>query len=348
MSADPQEPSTKATANEAASKASLIATFYGPRPAEPPRDADTTKSLHRQLDDWKYPIAAKKYLQPLINPPGLAAHDTTVAQLGLNAPGDAAAAWETMREQLENILDAQHLQDTWGYSLVYQAVLAEGTDADEVLDELLPAIQRIHLSESQQPSESLQPLEQADMSGGQFVDGAGDRELARLQPLAQADMSGGQVWLMAIPDQGDGPAAATVYVALSPPKQEDAFVTEVLYGPEAALLMPDLLAHKVYYHARLYRNDVQDQYEEGLREFRKSTNQLLNDLGEQGVETHGQLKELARKSNGLAIIASGLNELQVLMTRQLHNYELWRARFEGNSIFEYHRERLQGLISELN
>lgn len=105
MSAEAQGSSTGATAYEAASEVSLIATFYGSR------SAYSTESLHRRLDDWEYPTA-EKFLHPLINPPGLAADDTSVVQLGLNAPGNAAGVWETMREQLENMLEAPNLQGT--------------------------------------------------------------------------------------------------------------------------------------------------------------------------------------------------------------------------------------------
>lgn len=222
MSSDAREPPADATPGGAvADEAALIATFYGRR----------DKMSEATIPDVWHDPENNKFLYRF-DPP--AAHDTTIIQLALNIAGSADTAWETARQRLESLLDTTNLPRLWwGYTLTYQAIVAPGVGADFALGKLQPSIRRLHSSES-------------------------------LQPLAQANMSGGKVWLLDIPTHGGGLEAATVYVALSQPDKEEELV-KAIYGPDAGLLMPDLIAHKSYYQMREYRGEkVQRGFEEGI------------------------------------------------------------------------------------
>jgi hypothetical protein len=59
-----------------------------------------------------------------------------------------------------------------------------------------------------------------------------------LHPLAQTAVPGGKLWLLDIPMNGEGRAAASVYAALVDATHNDDLVRQVLCGPGAALLMP--------------------------------------------------------------------------------------------------------------
>jgi hypothetical protein len=314
------DPSNDTETGGTTSGAALIATFYGPR------NEASTRLLHKQLYNALAPSSdiadVPSYWQ---DPSGeaflrgfepLAAHDTMVIQLALNASGTAAVAWKRARQRLQKLLGIPNVPDAWwGYTLIYQAVTYSDADADSILEELLPGVQRLDSSET-------------------------------LRPLAKTAVSGGKVWLLDIPTRDDGLAGATVYVALSPPEKEEALV-RTIYGPGAALLMPDLIAHKGYHQMRQYRGgDLQPKYTSSLAAFRAVTDRLLSDLRWHAVEID-RLKDLADAYKGLLSVVAKLDELRISMTRQSHNYEEWRARFEGNGVIEYHRRHLETARLEL-
>ncbi len=308
--------------DEAASEAALIATFYGPR------DEEQSHRLHGRLyrslarspeataipDHWVDP--SSEVFLDRFDPLGRTYHDTTVIQLALNAPGGAAKAWEIMRRRLEDILlDNAVLGGSWGYTLIYQAELNRGVDADSALRELLPAVRRFHSPEG-------------------------------LSPLAATDVSGGRLWLLSIPDEGDGLSTATVYVALGPSDQAEALL-DMLYGPNAALLESDLVAHKSYYQMLQYRGgDLESWYEDSLDRLRKTTNELLKDLGQHPAKTD-KLGELAREYDLLSTVTSELKVLRIALLKQSHNYDRARVRIGGGDVMEFHREQLETAILEL-
>jgi len=86
---------------------------------------------------------------------------------------------------------------------------------------------------------------------------------------------GPQLWLMDIPDDEGGSSAATVYAALSPLDKEDDMITQLLYGPGAALLMPDLIAHKSYFQMRQVTEELRMSYKEQLNDLRCNITPLL-------------------------------------------------------------------------
>src|SRR5215207_2249746 len=150
------DPSTDAETGGTTSGAALIATFYGPR------HEASTRLLHKRLyealapssdiadvpSDWQDP-SGEAFLQGF-EPP--AAHDTMVIQLALNASGTAAVAWKRARQRLQKLLGVPNVPDAWwGYTLTYQAVTSSDADADLILEELLPGVQRLDSSETLRP-----------------------------------------------------------------------------------------------------------------------------------------------------------------------------------------------------
>jgi hypothetical protein len=120
-----------------------------------------------------------------------------------------------------------------------------------------------------------------------------------------------------------------------------------IFGPRAALLMPDVIAHKGYHQMRQYRSgDLQPKYTNSLAVFREATDRLLSDLRWHAVKTDA-LEDLADAYKGLISAVAKLDELRISMTRQVHNYAWWRARFEGSGIMEYHRNHLETARLEL-
>lgn len=283
------------------SNAALIATFYGPRGG--------MQEMVRRLAGMNIQV---------FDPP--AAHDTTIVQVALNAAGAADQAWIAMRQQLENVLKTDtELEGIWGYTLVYQAVLAANiTISDPALCELLPAAQRL------QPTPS-------DVQ----------------QTLAHADVLGGRLWLVDIPIHSDGLKAATVYVALGPPDQENELILEVLYGLGAALLMPDLIAHKGYHQMRQYRlGSWVNRYETAVGAVRERTSRLL-DTPEQERKTTEELDGLARAYDRLVSIIPDMDALRISLIQQLHNYDWWQDRANGGNVLSFHRSHLETAVREL-
>lgn len=242
-----------------------------------------------------------------------AAHDATAIRVILNAPGDAADAWEAMRRRLEAILEGLDPPGRWwGYTMIYQAVVNGGGGLESALDELLPAVRRVGSPDS-------------------------------LVPLARADLAGGRAWLVDIPQQDDGKGAATICVALSPPDAEDAF-KKILLGPR--MLMADLIAHKCYFLKRQYRGTLQQDYKERLGAFWEAVDGLLDHLSEEARKPE-RLNRLARNYRVLVGVVSKLNRISVSMDQQLHNYGPWRKQMEGNGIVEYHHGYLEIASREL-
>lgn len=313
MTAQKQDAAIDAATGGAVGDAALFVTFYVSR--------ERARALHEKLEsltqspvpvtnDGRGPVSeAGRPLLGKVDPP--AAHDATAIRLILNAPGDAASAWKTMRRRLGAILDdLDPPGGWWGYTVIYQAVL--NGEEDSVLGELLPAVRRVGSPES-------------------------------LQPLASADLAGGRAWLVDIPQQGDGTAAATICVALSPPGAEDAF-KKVLLGPR--LLMADLIAHKGYFLKRQYRGKLQQDYRERVAAFWETTDGLLDHLSQEARKPD-RLNRLARNYRVLVSVVSKLNRISVSMDQQLHNYGPWRKQMEGNGIVEYHYGYLEMAAREL-
>jgi hypothetical protein len=314
MTAGKHQPSIDSVANgDVAGKAALFTTFYVDR-EEASLLYERLRSLAQQTPAAFSSSAQDSTDEPLLERLDLpATHDATAILLILNASGDAATAWETMRRGLREILNAPDLPTVWwGYTVVYQAVLNGNVDMDVAFSKLLPEVRRPHSSESLR------------------------------RPVAQADVSGGRIWMVDVPLRGDS-RAATVLVALSPPDEEKA-LKSALFGP--TLLMADLIAHKGYSIMRDYRGELQQTYKNRLKDFWEASDDLLGDLGAH-VQKFGQLDEVTRWYSILTSVVSKFNRMYISMAQQLHNYDRWRVQTEGNDIVEYHYRHLETANREL-
>lgn len=312
--------SRSTTRAQVAKEAALIANFYGKRGQLQSLTNCLVQSL--ALVSQGHDNYANKTTGTLlrhVDPPATSTHDTTIIQLALNAPGAAEAVWEALRKQLEAILpNDEVLKYVWGYTLIYQAELVRGAPHNEALITLLPVARRLHPEWHQHP-----------------------------QMLAQSDMPGGRLWLIDIPDQGDGLQAATVYIALSQPDSNNQLVREVLYNPVAPLLMVDLIAHKGYHQMRQYRlGDLDEQYRQKIGTLSRHTDTLLHDLTRVSMTT-GELDDLASEYGLLVSAVVYLNQLHVSLVRQEFNFNWWRKQAGGGDIIEFHHSYLEDAAQEL-
>lgn len=247
-----------------------------------------------------------------------AAHDTTVVQLRMSAPGVAVETWTTMCWRLGRELDDEYLKFVWGYSLLYQASLVEGVSIHEPA--LAPLIA------------SVRPLQSERSS--------------RAPILAQTKVLGSQLSLTRVPLGDDGLDAGMVYVVLASAQQEPEFVSSILLGPHAKLLMPDLIAHKGYYQTRQYRkNKMKSRYQEAAQTLRQTTNALLSDVTAR--QDSSKLYTLTKDYKGFLTMVPLLDELHVSLDQQVHTYQWWQQRAKMTQVLDFHDYHLSSANREL-
>ena len=302
-------------------EAALIANFYGERGRLHALIDRLTQGLDLSpLRPGRYVNKASVAQLDHFDPPAISAHDSTIVQLSLNAPGAVESAWQMMRTQLAAILpDDAVLEGVWGYTLIYQAEMAQGVLPSSALDQVLSAAQGLSTSASECP-----------------------------QMLTKTDMPGGWIGLVALPLEGNGLKAATVYVALSQPDSNYQLVRDVLYNPTAALLMADLIAHKGYYQVRQYRlGDVPDRYRQRMDALRTRAGDILLNLPA-GTTDLSELDALGRQYSALIVEVANLHSLQVGLARQVDNYTWWYKQAGEGEVVGYHQHFLEVALRELS
>ncbi|GAC1634819.1 MAG: hypothetical protein NVS4B9_27630 [Ktedonobacteraceae bacterium] len=319
MSAHASGKHTEGVHHSQVQKAALIANFYGKR-----------GQLHTLIDrlvqkldllpqsQGSYANEVDKTWLHHIDPP--AASDATIVQLALNAPEVVEFAWSKMHAQLAAIIpDDTTLEGVWGYTLIYQAELAQGVLPASILNQVLPVARGLFLS--------------APESG---------------QLLAETDLPGGWIGLAALPLEGDGLKAVTVYVALSQPDLQNRLVREVLYNPTAALLMADLIAHKGYFQVRQYRlGGLIDQYRRQMDDLRnRAGDVLMNQL--QTTAAQEELDALGKEYHALVVAVDHLHTLQIGLARQVDNYRWWYKQGGEGEVIRYHQHFLEVALRELD
>lgn len=309
-------------ASAAVERPALIVTFYGPTdnggwlPSLVAR-LQTALALTQQSPSLWSSSGAERVLRSF-HPP--AAPDATVLQLALNGTDDVVRAWESLRTRLEAALDDEALRPLWGYTIVYQAHLTETEQVDAVLERLAPAARRFHLPSTR-----------------------------GIHPLATTMMADGWLSLIATPEQQAGTEAATVYLALSGPGAENPFVRNVLYHTGAALLMPDLIAHKGHWHMRQYRAGTRiARYHTQVRALRDATGEILRATGTDVSASDDGLDTLSRRYASLLETVTLLTSLRIALARQAHNYGRWLAREGGGAVLDYHQAELETSLQELD
>ncbi|MGB0384146.1 MAG: hypothetical protein ACPGWR_04900 [Ardenticatenaceae bacterium] len=310
-----------------ADSAALAATFYGKRgqlegvvdrlvkclvlSPHPQGGAEEVINQWRNVNRANRVIVLRRF-----NPE--VANDTTILQLTLSAPGTVEEAWSTMRWRLERELDDEILEQVWGYTLVYQAVLKDGVAVDDA--GLRPIVRSaIRLK--------------GDKRGKQPI-------------LAQADVAGGRLWLTRVPLERDGVEAATIIVALGPAEGERELVRTMLLGLGAKLLMPDLIAHKGYHQRRQYRQgNIKRDYEHAAKRLHQTTIALLSDAPE--AQDRRILDTLSQDYQTYLTIVPHLEALHTSLAKQLHNYQWWQKQAHAGDVLDFHHHHLNTAYQEL-
>ena len=278
------------------------------------------------------------------------AHDTTIVQLALSEyddskGDDAQAVWLKMRRELQTgelgrILDEQVGQKDekgrsifWGYSLLYYARLTDGTLDEATPKELLKLAIR--------PQNDAQ----ATSSNGQKIE---------VEPLATSNLNGVKLLLMDVPVEGEGAKAAMVYIALLPPDGGRELMNEVLYGKGAALLMPDLIAHKAYHQRRQYvlpSEDGQDApitlYKTRIEELRDSIGPFLG-FDNQSDNQPKNFRALKFRYVQLLYATSYLDAPRLSLAQQRTNYSWWETQLGSGDLGNYHKKQIEIALEELS
>lgn len=256
-----------------------------------------------------------------------AAADTSVIQLALNSNELVVTAWQTLRTRLECVLDATLLHlPVWGYSLVYQAMLSEEPQGtlDSALQATLQALEPVVQRLQPTPGEKL-PL------------------------LASSTLPGGMVSLHHIPLKNDGWEAANVYVALSLPDPNNQLVRQGLLSRGATLLMPDLIAHKIYHQIRQYRSGGWlNNYNHLVDSLRDDTDMALNSNADDGAY-HEHIATLKQKSSAMLSRIQNLKALHISLTQQNENLPWWIEHAPGDkALFQFHQRHGQKAVIDLD
>lgn len=245
--------------------------------------------------------------------------DTTALQVAQTVPNPVAAGWQSARERLEAALDetlfAAH--EFWGYTLVYQAELADGADPHAAMGSLKQAACRLHAG-----PEPVVPV------------------------LAEAAIPGGRLWLTEIPMR-DGAGAASVYLALGPASTE-AELRRWLAGPDAPLVPADVVAHKGYYLRRDYhRYDGRHRYLQTVEKLTEETSRILDDLGSDQAASE-QLDAVAHLYDRVVAVVPLLDRSRIDIITQLTNFDLRTEEIEGGEgVLAFHRRHLATALRDL-
>ncbi len=331
-------------------KAGLIVTFYGRRDKMLPLQKEVgiaVQLVKAQGDHLDMSDEDKKTFLYRFDPP--LARDTTIVQLALseydeNKPDDAQTVWQKMRQKLESgelsrILNEQAAQKDeegrsifWGYSFFYYAMLT-----DDALDE--PSQKELFQLAIRTQNET-----QTVSSSGQKIE---------IGPLATSNMKNVKLLLMDVPDEGEGEKAAMVYIAFLPADGESELITDVLYGKGAALLMPDLIAHKAYNQRRQYVLPSENGNKAPITLYKERIEQLRHTIGpflgfeNQASNQPKDFPALKFKYVQLRYVTSLLDAPRLSLAQQQSNYSWWEMQLGSGNLAEYHKKQIDIALEEL-
>jgi len=331
-------------------KAGLIVTFYGRRDKMLPLQKAVGIAVnlvkahgdHADMSDEDKKTFLYRFDPPL-------ARDTTIVQLALSEhddskPDDAQTVWQKKRRELQTgelsrILEEQVAQKDeegrsifWGYSLLYYATLTDGALDEPTQKELFQLAIR--------PKSNAQ----AASPNGQKVE---------VQPLATSNLKDVELWLMDVPDEGEGAKAAMVYIAWLPPDGEPELMTNVLYGKAAALLMPDLIAHKAYNQRRQYVLSSEDGNPTPITLYKERIEQLRDTIGpflgfdNQSGNQPKDFSALKFKYVQLRYVTSLLDAPRLSLAQQRSNYSWWETQLGTGDLADYHKKQIEIALEEL-
>lgn len=249
--------------------------------------------------------------------------DTLAVQLAIHAPGTAASAWPLLRARLAELIggadfriaeahDAAHFI---GYTLVYQATFPESTDPAESFGEC--GIDQFRLDAN--------------------VD---------LAPLAEGSTRDARTWLLDIPVQGEGLAAATIYAVMNSIAKDDEFMSDVLYGETASLFVPDLLAHKAYFLLRAF-DAIHKPLSLRQSEILRLTSQLL-DRRSSTVLGEDLIESLSTRYDVIASRVPRIIDTRISLDKQIFNFDESAIHPSLAPVLSFHRRKMRAGTLEMS
>lgn len=292
-----------------AEQAGLFVTFYGQKGNLNPlvglfRNKFSLKPRPGHENFWEDLTPGKEISLTLFEKPSGFAHDTAIVQLVLNEPGEASTAWGCMQTRLEQTGFKEELDNLHDQGFFWGYT------------RVYEAIKKDH-----------------SFDFTNFINA-----------IAQAEVMNGHLWLLAIPMGEEGIKAAMDYVALVPEDQNDPLVKEVLCGSGAALLAPDLIAHKGYYHIRQYRvGGYKEFYENQAKLLREALPSLMNDARRYS-------KKMIKTSRQVYLSIPLFDTIRVAISQQLYNYNLAQESntlLKNGDLLSYHYGQLKTAFEEI-
>ncbi|NJP07910.1 MAG: hypothetical protein HC837_20945 [Chloroflexaceae bacterium] len=266
--------------------------------------------------------------------------DTTALQLSLDEPESGVRSWIDGCQRLYAValdttdgpqrlidqLDQWYNRDMlWGYTLIYMAELTQPT-ADEsswdgVLAEMLPIIDQINPQHSTAST-----------------------------PLSQTPLAGGMLWLLDEPTRNLKDLISTVYLALAPPGDNDRLLLEGIYGPAAALIMPDMIMHKSYYLLRdIASFDLVDEYKEYVDDLTDLSIAMMSPEQQLAAQAPPSLDAMGQQTANLLGMMALINEQRIRLQQQHTNYQRWYDALGGRAspLVCYQLDQIHTAIREL-
>lgn len=245
------------------------------------------------------------------------AKDSEAVQIVINGHGDPGIAWPRLRQRMLDIVNATGERGFFGSTFTFLAVVASRKPLDKAVPEWRE-------------------------SAGGLVDAP------PLDEPQRTPLPGGDLWILDVAHPVDGSVASTVYALISTSeKAEDAAVGSYLIGPNGALVVADLIAHKGYEQMRLFHEAAPPtELSHGLSAVNDALDELLmsnsnNDSGEQDLAT------LSDKLRVLATFFPRVVRTRVNMAKQLHNFEVACAKFDDPTGLKFHAQMMESGATEL-
>lgn len=302
----------------AGGSASLLFNLYGPRGAAfrgLEEDIARLFTLTKTGMIYQGGEAGGEILLHAFDP--VAAQDSTVIQLAVNAPGPVEQAWEQAWAHLEPVVSLAEARKAWGISVVYQA---EWKDSPRNSRAFAPEFAGISLP---------------------------GLPVGQRNHLAISLAKDGAAALVSCPDMGGQLLPGSVYLVLVPSGVDSQYLAENFLGPAARFILPDLICHKGYHQQAQWHNDIfLPQYRKRLEEMMDASHKAVLFQAD-GNELAKALEALARTYEEMSITLAHMERLSVSLDRQLHNLAWWLDPPAGMEIFLHQQQRLQNAFAEL-
>ena len=257
--------------------------------------------------------------------------DIALVQVGINIHNEAVAGWSKAEERLAEAMNGQPriVEKAFvGRTLVYAASTPPDADGEALSEALLNKL-RLEDKEKHLPHKA----------------------------LAACALTGGKLWLLKSGASGE----SNIYMALEREAEENPFKTTMLFGYQARLIYPDVIAHKAYYMARDYTiGYTREEFRQASEKLMKKTIEILaqtepsnppSDQPSSGA-THsdqtGELNSLSKQAAALTTVSAKLRQLHSRLKIHQFNYQLGLNRETPlGDIASYHQQQQKNILFRL-